>query len=190
MEKNKYIKIIVLLCIALVIGGIWVFKNAEKKTDYPIAAPAPADSADRVQPRNESDFVLETDTIDLEALTAYGLPIIIDFGSDSCMPCRAMAPALETVNAEMQGLAIIKYIDVWVHTDVARDFPVQVVPTQLFINADGSPYVPGDSIGDLGIKFSIYTYKDTGEHAFTMHQGGLSVEQMRAILVDMGVVIE
>jgi thioredoxin 1 len=33
----------------------------------------------------------------------------------------------------------------------------------------------------------MYSYKDTGEHAFTVHQGGLTEQQMRAILDDMGV---
>ena len=36
----------------------------------------------------------------------------------------------------------------------------------------------------------MYTYKDTGEHAFTTHQGGMTEEQMRAILTDMGVASE
>ena len=94
------------------------------------------------------------------------------------------------MNAEMQGLAIIKFVDVWVNTSAANDFPVQVIPTQVIINADGTPYVPSESMEESGIKFSMYTYKDTGEHAFTTHQGGMTEEQMRAILTDMGVASE
>ena len=37
------------------------------------------------------------------------------------------------------------------------------------------------------IELTQYTYKDTGELAFTVHQGGLTEEQMRLILSDMGV---
>ena len=58
-----------------------------------------------------------------------------------------------------------------------------MIPTQVFINADGTPYMPRD---DIEIKFDMYSFKDTGEHAFTVHQGGLTEEQMRAILADMG----
>ena len=93
-------------------------------------------------------------------------------------------PLLKTLKAEMQGKAIIKFVDVWKNGDVAKDFPVQVIPTQVFINADGTPYMPRD---DIEIKFDMYSFKDTGEHAFTVHQGGLTEEQMRAILADMGV---
>lgn len=188
--KNKLTKIIVPLCIVLAIGGIWIFKNAANKTNTPAETPPPVVSADRVQPLNDTDFVLKADSIDLDALTAYDLPLIIDFGSDSCIPCKEMAPVLETMNAEMQGLAIIKFVDVWANPDAANDFPVQVIPTQVIINTDGTPYVPSDSMEESSIEFSMYSYKDTGEHAFTTHQGGMTEEQMRAILADMGVVSE
>ena len=121
---------------------------------------------------------------DLEALTSYGLPIIIDFGADSCVPCKEMAPVLKTMNAEMQRKAIIKFVDVWKHGEAADEFPIQVIPTQVFINADGTPYVPSE---DIEIEFTMYSTKDTNEHVFTVHQGGLTEEQMRAILADMGV---
>ena len=128
--------------------------------------------------------MLEATSIDLDALKEYNLPIIIDFGADSCNPCKEMAPVLKTLNAEMQGKAIIKFVDVWKNGDAANDFPIQVIPTQVLFNADGMPYVPSD---DIGIKFDLYSFKDTGEHAFTVHQGGLTEDQMRAILADMGV---
>jgi thioredoxin 1 len=88
------------------------------------------------------------------------------------------------MNAEMQGKAIIKFVDVWKYTDAADGFPIQVIPTQVIINADGTPYVPSD---DIGIKFTMYSTKDTNEHVFTVHQGGLTEDQMRLILADIGV---
>ena len=66
----------------------------------------------------------------------------------------------------------------------AEGFPIQVIPTQIFVSADGTPYVPSDNIE---IEFTMYSYKETGEHAFTVHQGGLTEDQMRAVLADMGV---
>lgn len=172
MDKKKLIKIIIPIFIVIVIAGIWIFKNIN------------SGSADSVSSSNNEDFVLETEAVDLDALTAYGLPIIIDFGSDSCIPCKEMAPVLKTMNAEMQGKAIIKFVDVWKHTEAADGFPIQVIPTQIFINTDGTPYVPS---GDIDVEFTMYSSKDTGEHAFTVHQGGLTEDQMRAILADMGV---
>lgn len=175
MDKRKLIRIIVPIFIVIVIAGIWVFKNSN---------PGLAVS---VTPNNSQDFVLESEAIDLDALAAYGLPIIIDFGSDSCIPCKEMAPVLEAMNAEMQGIAIIKFVDVWKHAEAADGFPIQVIPTQVLINTDGTPYVPSEAMDDSDIEFSMYSYNETGEHAFTIHQGGLTEDQMRAILTDMGV---
>ena len=172
MDKKKLVKIIVPVCIMLVIVGIWVFKNTKPDVE---------------STTSNEDFALEASNIDLDTLTVHELPIIIDFGADSCIPCKEMAPVLKMLNTEMQGAAIIKFVDVWKNSEAAKDFPIQVIPTQVFINADGTPYVPSDSMADSGIKFNMYSYKETGEHAFTVHQGGLTEEQMRHILADMGV---
>lgn len=176
MNKKKLLmKILVPVFIVITLTVIWAVKT------HPTPTPIDNNSTDA---ESEADFQLETASVDLEALASYGLPIIIDFGSDSCIPCQEMAPVLETMNAEMQGKAIIKFVDVWKHTDAADGFPIQVIPTQVFVNSDGTPYVPSD---DIAVEFAMYSYQETGEHAFTVHQGGLTEEQMRAILTDMGV---
>ena len=168
--QNKLIKIIVPTLIVLVIIGIWVFKNSQAKFDNSTA--------------NDADFILEATSIDLDELKSYKLPIIIDFGADSCIPCKEMAPVLKVLNEEMQGKAIIKFVDVWKYGEAAADFPVQVIPTQVIFDTDGKPYTPSE---DLGLEMTMYSTKDTAEHVFTVHQGGLSEKQMRTILKDMGV---
>jgi thioredoxin 1 len=61
-----------------------------------------------------ADFSLfVTEPIDFDRLTSYGIPIMIDFGADSCVPCKEMSPVLKKLNAELQGKAIIRFIDVW-----------------------------------------------------------------------------
>ncbi len=173
IDKKLLVKILVPILIVVTLTIIWIVKT------YPTPTPIGK------QTGNVADFVLETTSIDLDILKEYNMPIVIDFGADSCIPCKEMAPVLKTLNAEMQGKAIIKFVDVWKNGEAAKDFPIQVIPTQIFINADGKPYVPSDN---MKIKFDMYSKKDTGEHAFTVHQGGLTEEQMRAILADMGVV--
>lgn len=64
--------------------------------------------------------------------------------------------------------------------------PIQVIPTQVLINADGTPFVPSDELAKK-IPFDMYSSRDTGEHVFTVHQGGLTEEEMRLILDEMGV---
>ncbi|WP_024822378.1 thioredoxin family protein [Aminobacterium mobile] len=185
MDKKKLLKIIIPISLVLIVAGIWIFKNVGKGSVSIVSLSEDKGLENFVKSNNnEEDFVLEATSIDLDVLKGYNLPIIIDFGANSCIPCKKMAPVLKTLNAEMRGKAIIKFIDVWKNGAVANDFPIQVIPSQVFINADGTPYVPSD---DMQIKFDMYSHKDTYEHAFTVHQGGLTEDQIRAILVDMGV---
>lgn len=183
MNKNKWVKIGVLLLVAALVGGVWLIKDG-KKTELKTAGIQ--NGADGLAQGQDPNFVLYTTKMDVAALSAYGLPMILDFGADDCIPCQEMAPALNAIHAEMQGKAIIKYADVWKHTEAADGFPIQVVPTQVMYSADGTPYVPSDAVAS-SIKLSMYNAKDTDEHLFTIHQGGLTQEQMRLILADMGV---
>ncbi len=178
MKKKKLIRIIVPICIALVVVGIWMLKNLDDSSG------AASTSPDLVTPIDNEDFALEATTLDLASLATYELPIVIDFGADYCAPCKEFKPILEAMHEEMMERAIIKFVDTEKYSDIASEFPVQVIPTQVFINADGTPYVPSE---DIGIEFTMYSYADSEEHAFTVHQGGLTEDQMRLILADMGV---
>lgn len=169
MKNNKLLKIIIPMLMIIGIACIWLFQN--QGTDEVTV---------------DTEFPLTVTSIDLETLTSYGLPIIIDFGADECIPCKEMAPVLDTLNEEMQGTAIIQFVDVWKNPTVASDFPIQVIPTQVLINPDGTPYYPSDEIAS-SIEFTMYADRETEEHIFTTHQGGLTEEQMRLILADMGV---
>ena len=178
-KKKLMVRILVPVLIAIALTVIWVVKTHPTPT-----IDDKDNSGELITAENEEDFILEATSIDLETLIGYALPIIIDFGADSCIPCKEMAPVLKTMNSEMQGKAIIKFVDVWKYAEAADGFPIQVIPTQVIIDANGTPYVPSDGIG---IDFTMYSTKDTNEHVFTVHQGGLTEDQMRTILADMGV---
>lgn len=176
MEKRKLLRVVVPVLIVLLILGVWAIKNYGNNDDTPQASVG-ADS-------ENDDFSLNAESIDLEKLSSYGMPVIIDFGAGYCQPCREFEPILESMHDEMSGKAIIKYVDTELYPDIASNFPVTVIPTQVFINPDGTPYQPSDSID---VQFSLYQNKSSGEHVFTTHEGGLTEEQLRSILIDMGV---
>jgi len=174
-KKSVVLKTLLLAAILLAVFAVWLVKNAGSGADG-------SGQTETAEGQN-ADFALEADSIDLTSRLAYELPIVIDFGSDSCVPCQQMAPVLKSANADYQVKAIVKFVDVWKNTDAANGFPIQVIPSQVFINADGTPYTPSK---DLGVEFTFYSSKDTQEHLFTVHQGGLTLEQLQAILADMG----
>lgn len=66
-----------------------------------------------------------------------GRPTVIDLGARTCIPCKKMAPILESLSNEYQGKASVLFIDVRHNQAAAEKFRVQMIPTQIFFNAQG-----------------------------------------------------
>ena len=181
MNKTKVLRIAVPAVILLIILGIWSVKNygdSGKDNVLPAESGSPA-----LTDEEKADFALDAESLDMDKLTSYGLPIVIDFGAGWCGPCKQFAPILDAMHEELLGKAIIKYVDTDEYAEIASKFPVSVIPTQVFINSDGTPYVPSK---DFGVEFKTYSDKETGKTAFTVHEGGLTETQLRDIMADMG----
>lgn len=177
--NKKLISSIIVVAIIVIIAGIWVFKNNEKKKSEVIENNNTSNTTQTVNP----DFKLNiTSGFSLDKLKTYNLPIIIDFGSDSCIPCKQMAPALKQLNSELQGKAIVRFVDVWKYPNLANGYPIELIPTQIFINSDGTPYAPANA---EELELEIIT-DENGKHIFTTHVGALTVEQMKSMLKEMG----
>jgi thioredoxin 1 len=65
------------------------------------------------------------------------LPKLLDLGAGKCIPCKMMAPILEELKKEYAGRMNVEFIDVWVNPDAAKPYGIEVIPTQIFYNADG-----------------------------------------------------
>lgn len=68
---------------------------------------------------------------------ASGKPAVIDLGARACIPCKKMAPILESLAGEYRGKASVLFIDVHGNQTAAKRFRVQMIPTQIFFDARG-----------------------------------------------------
>jgi thioredoxin 1 len=68
---------------------------------------------------------------------AAGRPAVIDLGARTCTPCKKMAPILESLANEYRGKAGVLFIDVHDDKAAADKFRIQMIPTQIFFNAQG-----------------------------------------------------
>ena len=66
-----------------------------------------------------------------------GIPTLLDLGADKCVPCKMMAPILDELRETYSGRLDVVFIDVWKDRDAAREYGVSVIPTQVFLDADG-----------------------------------------------------
>lgn len=57
------------------------------------------------------------------------VPVLVDFYSDSCGPCRMLAPYLEEMEREFSGAVRIVKVNIDEQPELATYFAVQAVPT-------------------------------------------------------------
>jgi thioredoxin 1 len=66
-----------------------------------------------------------------------GLPKLLDLGAGKCIPCKMMAPILEEMKTDYAGTLDVEFIDVWKNPDAAKQYGIEVIPTQIFYDATG-----------------------------------------------------
>lgn len=71
-----------------------------------------------------------------KALTS-GKPVLVDFGANSCIPCRQIRPILEEVGKEYSGKAGVLVIDVFKYQNLTREYKIQLIPTLIFFDSKG-----------------------------------------------------
>lgn len=71
-----------------------------------------------------------------QALTS-GKPVLVDFGANSCIPCRQLRPILREIDKEYTGRARTLVIDVYKYQNLAREYKVQLIPTLVFFDSKG-----------------------------------------------------
>ena len=74
---------------------------------------------------------------DVNKALLSGRPTVIDLGARTCIPCKKMAPILESLSGEYRGKANVLFIDVHEDQAATRKFRVQMIPTQIFFNDQG-----------------------------------------------------
>lgn len=74
---------------------------------------------------------------DFKKALTDGKPFLVDFGANSCIPCRQMRPVLKEVDKEYAGKTRVLIIDVYRYQDLAREYKIQLLPTLVFFDPKG-----------------------------------------------------
>jgi len=64
-------------------------------------------------------------------------PVLVDFGSNSCIPCRQMRPILQEIRKEHSGKTEVLVIDVYKYQNLAREHKIRIIPTLIFFDSNG-----------------------------------------------------
>ncbi len=74
---------------------------------------------------------------ELKQALAGGKVVLVDFGANSCLPCRQMRPVLKEIATEYSEKAKILVIDVYKYQDLAKEYRVLMLPTLVFFDSKG-----------------------------------------------------
>lgn len=72
-----------------------------------------------------------------DRLITKDLPILLDLGSDQCIPCKEMAPILEELKTEYAGKFKVEFMDVRKDPLLGTIYNIKLIPTQIFFDASG-----------------------------------------------------
>lgn len=84
--------------------------------------------------------------IDLRALQAKRMPVLLEFGRGWCKPCKYMKPILTDMAKAYQGRAIITTVDMDANADLVRAFRIRLMPTQVFLTPDGKEFFRNEGV--------------------------------------------
>lgn len=83
-----------------------------------------------------------------------GLPVVVDFYSDSCGPCRMMAPIFKKVAEEFQNKAVFVKVDTNAQYELSSRYQIRSLPTFSFFVGGKKVNQAVGGIGEQGLRQS------------------------------------
>ena len=83
------------------------------------------------QTQHHTVVTLDADNFEQEVLKSEQA-VLVDFGADWCPPCKAIAPAIEEIATEFEGIARVGTVDVDENKSLAERYAIGSIPTLLF----------------------------------------------------------
>jgi thioredoxin 1 len=136
---NKYFKIGIITAVAVMAGVVLAVKQANhlsatNTTNSPTACCSLTPNLAVLSLQNHAG----TNPVSTAApAEKKSLPELVDLGASKCVPCKMMAPILEELRKEYDGRLEVTFIDVWQNPDAGKAYRVEMIPTQIFLDANG-----------------------------------------------------
>jgi thioredoxin 1 len=95
-----------------------------------------------------SENITELSSSNFEAAISASVPVVVDFWAPWCGPCKAIAPILEELAAELGDAVKICKVNVDDNSEISAKFEIRAIPT-ILVFKDG---VVSDTIVGLTSK--------------------------------------
>ena len=74
---------------------------------------------------------ISNDSFEEKVIKAGG-PVLVDFYSDTCVPCKMLSPVLSQLDTELDGKLHIYKVNVGYEQELVDKYEVQASPTLIF----------------------------------------------------------
>jgi thioredoxin 1 len=128
------------------------------------------DQSETRPPASQSDDEEDADRADA------ALPQLLDLGADKCIPCKKMAPILETLRKDFAGQFEVVFIDVWRDRQAAVPYRIKLIPTQIFFDEEGNELLRHE--GFFSREDILQTWATLG-YSFRMNTTGAAGQDRR-----------
>lgn len=116
------------IVLALAVVGVLAAKDFLRRDASPAAVPGGVAAA----------VVTNVPGGELETVARrMPIPRLVDLGAGKCNPCKMMAPILDDLKKTYAGKLDVQFIDVWVNPDEGKRYEINLIPTQIFYDAQG-----------------------------------------------------
>ncbi len=82
---------------------------------------------------NEENLIISDEQLDFSKHKVT----FIELGADKCIPCKAMQPIMREIAKEYKDKIQVVFYDVWKTPKYAKDYGIQMIPTQVFMDKNG-----------------------------------------------------
>ena len=86
-------------------------------------------------------------------------PVLVDFFTPTCGPCRKMAPTIDWLGEELKDVAVIGKADVSENTELAVTYKISAVPTMILFKGGKQVHRSMGVMSEADIKKLIEDHK-------------------------------
>lgn len=137
VNKPNAFNILLIVGVIVLVAGVAAMKSSRQE-QVPVAEQALVTSAQAPELTAGSNIPSGYSTSAAPAVVR--LPRLVELGGEKCIPCMQMAPIIEALQKEYAGRVDIEKIDVGKVPSAMNLYAVRLIPTQVFLKADGQEF--------------------------------------------------
>jgi len=120
-------KIIIVVVLIVAVAAVINLKQSKSENSEAVAVDKPVVTANTGV----------EESVNAISESSKALPRLVDIGSDTCIPCKMMAPILDELKKEYTGSFKVDFLDIKTNPAFAEEYGIRLIPTQIFYDAEG-----------------------------------------------------